>query len=91
MRHWRTAAQHAAAAWDCEPSRLELANGPRLLHLHRPTQESDGWDWLIVMRESSEKAVLLAMADLFKLTARKAQVLCQVGQGWNKSRYLVIF
>ena len=33
------------------------------------------------MRETSEEAVLLAMADVFKLTAREAQVLCWVVKG----------
>ena len=56
---------------------LGLADGPHLLTLrpHRPTEESDGCDWLIVMLETSKEAVLLAMVDAFKLTAREAQVL----------------
>ena len=75
--------QRTAAAWDREPPKLELADGPRLLTLrpHRPTEDSDGCDWLIVMRETSEEAVLLAMADAFKLTAREAQVLYWVVKG----------
>ena len=56
---------------------MELADGPRLLTLrpHRPTEESGGCDWPSVMRETSKEAVLLAMVDAFKLTAREAQVL----------------
>ena len=45
------------------------------------TAESDGRDWLIVMRETSEDAVLLAMADSFKLTAREVEVLYWVVKG----------
>ena len=75
--------QRPAAAWDREPPKLELADGPRLLtlRLHRPTEDSDGCDWLVVMRETSEEAVLLAMAEAFKLTTREAQVLCWVVKG----------
>ena len=75
--------QRTAADWDCEPPRLELADGPRLLtcRLHRPTDDSDGCDWLVVMRETSEQALLLALADAFKLTAREAEVLHWVVKG----------
>lgn len=96
MRYWGTSAPqtpepvlawlrlHAAqAVWSGEPPRLDAALGPRrlTLRLHRPSAESDGRDWLIVMRETSEDAVLLAMADSFKLTAREAEVLYWVVKG----------
>ena len=75
--------QRLPVAWDRDPPKLELADGPRLLtlRLHRPTDDSDGCDWLVVMRETSEEAVLLAMADAFKLTAREAEVLYWVVKG----------
>ena len=75
--------QRLPVAWDRDPPKLELADGPRLLtlRLHRPTEDSDGCDWLVVMRETSEEAVLLAMADAFKLTAREAEVLYWVVKG----------
>ncbi|MBC7548240.1 MAG: response regulator transcription factor [Polaromonas sp.] len=96
MRYWGTSApqtpqpvlawlrRHAAQpAWSGEPPRMEAALGPRCLtlRLHRPPAESDGRDWLIVMRETSEDAVLLAMADSFKLTAREAEVLYWLVRG----------
>ncbi len=75
--------QRLPVAWDRDPPKLELADGPRplTLRLHRPTEGSDGCDWLVVMRETSEEAVLLAMADAFKLTAREAEVLYWVVKG----------
>ena len=96
MRYWGTSApqtpepvlawlrqQAAQAVWPSDPPRLDAALGARrlTLRLHRPSAESDGRDWLIVMRETSEDAVLLAMADSFKLTAREAEVLYWVVKG----------
>ena len=67
-----------------EPPRLTVEQGPRRLslRLHQQTEGSDsGNDWLIVMREISDDAVVEAMALSFKLTAREAEVLYWVVKG----------
>jgi CheY-like chemotaxis protein/DNA-binding CsgD family transcriptional regulator len=70
-----------------EPPRLSVELGPRRLtmRLHRQTGdgngESGGGDWLIVMREISDDAVVQAMSLSFKLTAREAEVLYWVVKG----------
>jgi len=67
-----------------EPPRLVLAAGAgRLsLRLHqRVGDEEDGSDWLLVMQESSEQAVMDALAQTFGLTAREAEVLYWVVKG----------
>ncbi len=72
-----------------EPPRLTLDQGPRrlTLRLHQCVDDEDnpaaqtGGDWLIVMQETSDDAVLGALAEAFALTAREAEVLYWVVQG----------
>jgi CheY-like chemotaxis protein/DNA-binding CsgD family transcriptional regulator len=67
-----------------EPPRLAVEFGPRRLtfRLHQQTGDGDGSDdWLIVMREISDDAVVEAMSLSFKLTAREAEVLYWVVKG----------
>ena len=67
-----------------EPPRLTVEQGPRRLtfRLHQQTEGSDtGADWLIVMREISDDAVVEALSLSFKLTAREAEVLYWVVKG----------
>ena len=67
-----------------EPPRLALEQGAARLtfRLHQQTGESDGGgDWLLVMREASDAAVIEAMRLTFALTAREAEVLYWVVKG----------
>lgn len=67
-----------------EPPRLSVDQGPRRLtfRLHRQTGDSEGGgDWLIVMQEVSDDAIIQAMSLSFKLTAREAEVLYWVVKG----------
>jgi CheY-like chemotaxis protein/DNA-binding CsgD family transcriptional regulator len=67
-----------------EPPKLTLERGPTRLtfRLHQQIGDSDaGGDWLIVMREVSDKAVIEAMSLCFKLTAKEAEVLYWVVKG----------
>ncbi|MEO6018433.1 MAG: response regulator transcription factor [Polaromonas sp.] len=71
-----------------EPPRLAVELGPRRLtfRLHQQTGDDDGGskgggDWLIVMREISDDAIVEAMSLSFKLTAREAEVLYWVVKG----------
>jgi DNA-binding response OmpR family regulator/DNA-binding CsgD family transcriptional regulator len=63
-----------------EPPRLNVQQGPRRLsiRLHRQTGDDD---WLIVMREVSDTAVIEAMSLSLKLTLREAEVLYWVVKG----------
>ncbi|MBA3774218.1 MAG: response regulator transcription factor [Ramlibacter sp.] len=63
-----------------EPPRLTAELGARRLtfRLHRQTGDDD---WLIVMREVSDSAVIEAMSLSFKLTAKEAEVLYWVVKG----------
>jgi DNA-binding response OmpR family regulator len=63
-----------------EPPRLTAQLGARRLtfRLHQQTGDDD---WLIVMREVSDAAVIEAMSLSFKLTAREAEVLYWVVKG----------
>ncbi len=75
------------------PLVLSQSDGARLtLRLHQQTgdnasgaqpdaEESAGDDWLIVMREVSDQAVIQAMRDAFTLTLREAEVLHWVVKG----------
>ena len=75
------------------PLVLSHGDGARLtLRLHQQTgdnesaaqpdaQEWAGDDWLIVMREVSDQAVIKAMRDAFTLTLREAEVLHWVAKG----------
>jgi len=65
---------------------LYQSNGTRLtLRLHQQTGDQDASatddDWLIVMREVSDHAVMQAMAAAFTLTAKEAEVLYWVVKG----------
>jgi len=77
----------ADAQKQIEPPRLAIELGPRRLtfRLHQQTGDGDsgggGGDWLIVMREISDDAVVEAMSLSFKLTAREAEVLYWVVKG----------
>ena len=83
--------RHAAdAALQIEPPRLAIEMGPRRLTFRLHQQTGDGevalagsgeGDWLIVMRETSEEAVIEAMSLSFKLTAREAEVLYWLVKG----------
>lgn len=78
--------QHApeARARGIEPPALVIAQGARSLslRLHRQTGEDDAGDeWMIVMREVSDTAVIEAMSLSLKLTAREAEVLYWVVKG----------
>ncbi len=67
-----------------EPPKLTLERGAKQLtfRLHQQIGDSDaGGDWLIVMREVSDSAVIEALGLSFKLTAREAEVLYWVIKG----------
>jgi DNA-binding response OmpR family regulator/DNA-binding CsgD family transcriptional regulator len=71
-----------------EPPRLTIDHGPRRLsfRLHQQVGDEDEGqgepgDWLIVMQETSDAAVLEALAQAFGLTAREAEVLYWVVKG----------
>ncbi|GKS74462.1 response regulator transcription factor [Acidovorax sp. SUPP950] len=72
------------AVQQLEPPRLVVEQGARRLSfsLHQQTGDSEGGgDWLIVMREVSDAAVIEAMGLSFKLTAREAEVLYWLVKG----------
>ena len=81
----------ADAERQIEPPRLSIEQGPRRLSIRLHQQTGDGAvsvsaegaesDWLIVMREISDDAVVEAMSLCFKLTAREAEVLYWVVKG----------
>jgi DNA-binding response OmpR family regulator/DNA-binding CsgD family transcriptional regulator len=67
-----------------EPPVLSIVQGASSLslRLHRQTgQDDDGDEWMIVMREVSDTAVIEAMSLSLKLTAREAEVLYWVVKG----------
>ena len=68
----------------CEPPKLALERGATQhtfrLHQQIGDLDADG-DWLIVMREVSDTAVIEAMSLSFKLTAKEAEVLYWVVKG----------
>lgn len=67
-----------------EPPRLTAECGPRRLtfRLHQQVGKDDeGGDWLIVMREVSDTAIIESMSLAFKLTQREAEVLYWVVKG----------
>jgi DNA-binding CsgD family transcriptional regulator len=63
-----------------EPPRLSAELGPRRLTLRLNRQTGDD-DWLIVMQEVSEAAVVESISLAFKLTAKEAEVLYWVIKG----------
>jgi DNA-binding response OmpR family regulator/DNA-binding CsgD family transcriptional regulator len=67
-----------------EPQRLHIEQGPKRLsfRLHQQIGDTEGGgDWLIIMREVSDEAVIEAMSLSFKLTPREAEVLYWVIKG----------
>ena len=67
-----------------EPPRLAIDKGSRRLtfRLHQQIgNDEEGGDWLIVMREVSDSAVIESMSLAFKLTARESEVLYWVVKG----------
>jgi DNA-binding response OmpR family regulator/DNA-binding CsgD family transcriptional regulator len=72
--------QSALAAQGHEPKPLALRRDARQLVLSLQERTSDE-DWLIVMREVSDTAVVEAMMQSFKLTLREAEVLYWVAKG----------
>jgi DNA-binding NarL/FixJ family response regulator len=67
-----------------EPPALSIVQGASslTLRLHQQTGHDDeGDDWLIIMREVSDTAVIEAMSLSLKLTAREAEVLYWVVKG----------
>ncbi|HEY0857876.1 MAG TPA: response regulator transcription factor [Albitalea sp.] len=73
-------AQSARGAQGHEPAPLVLVSGARQLVCTLQERTSDD-DWLIVMREVSDTAVIEAMMASFKLTLREAEVLYWVVKG----------
>jgi CheY-like chemotaxis protein/DNA-binding CsgD family transcriptional regulator len=72
--------QSALAASGQPPKPLALVNGARQLVINLQERTSDE-DWLIVMREVSDTAVVEAMMQSFRLTLREAEVLYWVVKG----------
>ncbi|SCK39932.1 two component transcriptional regulator, LuxR family [Variovorax sp. HW608] len=67
-----------------EPPVLSITQGAASLNLrlHQQTGQDDGGgEWLIIMREVSDTAVIEAMSLSLKLTAREAEVLYWVVKG----------
>jgi DNA-binding NarL/FixJ family response regulator len=73
-------AQSELAAQGLAPKPLALVNGARQLVLNLQERTADE-DWLIVMREVSDTAVVESMMESFKLTLREAEVLYWVVKG----------
>jgi CheY-like chemotaxis protein/DNA-binding CsgD family transcriptional regulator len=70
----------AEAEKQIEPPRLCAEIGARRLSVRLHQQTGDD-DWLIVMREVSDAAIIESMSLAFKLTAREAEVLYWVVKG----------
>ncbi len=73
-------AQAELGAGGQEPRPLNVVRGASQLMLSLQERTSDD-DWLIVMREVSDVAVVDAMTQQFKLTMREAEVLYWVVKG----------
>jgi DNA-binding CsgD family transcriptional regulator len=73
-------AQTAAVVQGREPATLTVVRGAYYLVLALQQQTSDE-DWLIVLREGSDAAVVEAMTTTFKLTLREAECLYWVVKG----------
>ena len=67
-----------AGAAPGEPLTLARQNRRLILALHEQTGDDE---WLIVMRESSDQAVIDALGAAFKLTTREAEVLYWLAKG----------
>jgi len=70
----------AEAERQIEPPRLQAELGARRLSIRLHQQTGDD-DWLIVMREVSDAAIIESMSLAFKLTAKEAEVLYWVVKG----------
>jgi DNA-binding response OmpR family regulator/DNA-binding CsgD family transcriptional regulator len=70
----------ASAAGGVEPPKHNVQHEGRKLSftLHQPSGDDE---WLVVMREVSDSAVIESMSQAFKLTAREAEVLYWVVKG----------
>ena len=79
LLEWLTV-QAAFAEQGGEPKPLTLVRGARQLVLTLQERTSDE-DWLVVMREVSDTAIVEAMMAGFKLTLREAEVLYWVVKG----------
>ena len=84
---WLRQSQADARA-EVEPPRLSVDKGSRRLTFRLHQQTGDGaddsaqdGDWLIIMREVNDAAVIEALGLCFKLTAREAEVLYWVIKG----------
>ena len=73
-------AQAPRAAAGREPESMTVTRGPRQLMFSLQERTSDD-DWLIVMREVSDAAVIEAMMQACRLTMREAEVLYWVAKG----------
>ena len=74
----------AARERGIEPPPLSIVQGAGslTLRLHQQTGgDDDGDEWMIIMREVSDTAVIEAMSLSLKLTAREAEVLYWVVKG----------
>jgi len=81
---WLRQHLHAAAQRQVEPPALVLAQGAASLsiRLHQQTGQEEGHDeWLLILRESSDSAVIDTMSLALKLTPREAEVLYWVIKG----------
>jgi DNA-binding NarL/FixJ family response regulator len=84
VAEWLRLHAGAAAERQIEPPPLTLTQGAQRLtfRLHQQTGDSEGGgDWLIVMHEESDAAVIEAMSLSFRLTAREAEVLYWLVKG----------
>ncbi|HKX44034.1 MAG TPA: response regulator transcription factor [Burkholderiaceae bacterium] len=72
--------QSALAVQGREPRALTVAHGAKQLMFSLQERTGDD-DWLIVMREVSDAAVIDEMTKAFKLTMREAEVLYWVVKG----------
>ncbi|MEI7466041.1 MAG: response regulator transcription factor [Burkholderiales bacterium] len=70
--------REVAGAAPGEPLTLARQNRRLILALHEQTGDDE---WLIVMRESSDQAVIDALGAAFKLTTREAEVLYWLAKG----------
>ncbi|SFO16202.1 two component transcriptional regulator, LuxR family [Variovorax sp. PDC80] len=81
---WLRSHAPAARQRGVEPPALSIAQGASslTLRLHQQTgHDDDGDEWMIIMREVSDTAVIEAMSLSLKLTAREAEVLYWVVKG----------
>ncbi len=94
LRSGQQAAAERGAGPLAEPPRLtvERASGTLSLRLHRQTSDADtlhgeapsageDGEWMVVMREVSDAAVIQSVALAFRLTAREAEVMVWVVRG----------